>query len=710
MDVQLNTTLTMSDFSVHRIIGRGGFGEVYGCRKLDSGKMYAMKCLDKKRIKLKSGESMALNERTILSRVSSGDASPFIVCMTYAFQTPEKLCFILDLMNGGDLNYHLSQRGTFNEEDVKFYVAEIILGLQHMHERNIVYRDLKPANILLDESGHVRISDLGLACDVSESWPTAAVGTQGYMAPEVLQKGVPYAFSADWYSLGCTVYKLLVGSSPFRQHSSKRRYCEALIGRQKVLQIPDSFEDSTKAFLIGLLQTNIEVRLGCQGQGSEELMTHSFLSNMDWEMAKRQRLQPPLIPPQGEVNAADAFEIGAFDEEDTQGIRLTEEDQQVYKEFDVVIADRWQHEMTTTIFDAVNEDFDQMESKRRAKLQQRLNQLTQTLTSQPEGETTSTLTATPSALPQSPLSRSASSTVMATSQQKSLDHEDIPSWPAELLLEWWIDPERYGCGPSDCLVESELLRLGGPFLHTWQKKHVRLFPNRLEIYTKNQHGIPLKGAEFISMLDIASIYPTLQHVNKYDGVIIVVLKSQSKIFLTSQDQIVVDQWLNVLLQAFEASSQVLSSMSRKVYWIYGIDEPKLYARASPSCSNSTQLPPPPPPPLGVTQPDLATKRKQFRRMQSFQTALTSRNWSPPPPAPPPPAPISSASSASQPPAVAETTSARRVILKNLNKMGFSRSQDISSPLLPPRPPSPLLECTKSSPAAGNSGGGHHKQA
>lgn len=80
----------------------------------------------------------------------------------------------------------------------------------------------------------MRISDLGLACDVSESWPTAAVGTQGYMAPEVLQKGVPYAFSADWYSLGCTVYKLLVGSSPFRQHTSKRRYCEAPIGRQKV--------------------------------------------------------------------------------------------------------------------------------------------------------------------------------------------------------------------------------------------------------------------------------------------------------------------------------------------------------------------------------------------------------------------------------------------------------------------------------------------
>ncbi|VDL98779.1 unnamed protein product [Schistocephalus solidus] len=225
----------MSDFGVHRIIGRGGFGEVYGCRKLNSGKMYAMKCLDKKRIKLKSGESMAMNELNILSRVSSGDASPFIVCMTYAFQTPEKLCFILDLMNGGDLNYHLSHHGTFTEVEVQFYAAEVILGLEHMHERNIVYRDLKPANILLDERGHVRISDLGLACDVSEKWPTAAVGTYGYMAPEVIKKSVSYAFSADWYSLGCTIYKLLVGNCPFRQHGQHGRMNDGKSSSQQVV-------------------------------------------------------------------------------------------------------------------------------------------------------------------------------------------------------------------------------------------------------------------------------------------------------------------------------------------------------------------------------------------------------------------------------------------------------------------------------------------
>lgn len=100
---------------------------------------------------------------------------PFIVCMTYAFHTADKLCFILDLMNGGDLHYHLSQHGVFNEPEMKFYAAEVILGLEHMHRRYIVYRDLKPANILLDEHGHVRISDLGLACDFSKKKPHASV-------------------------------------------------------------------------------------------------------------------------------------------------------------------------------------------------------------------------------------------------------------------------------------------------------------------------------------------------------------------------------------------------------------------------------------------------------------------------------------------------------------------------------------------------------
>ncbi|KAF6277940.1 G protein-coupled receptor kinase 3 [Rhinolophus ferrumequinum] len=368
-NVELNIHLTMNDFSVHRIIGRGGFGEVYGCRKADTGKMYAMKCLDKKRIKMKQGETLALNERIMLSLVSTGDC-PFIVCMTYAFHTPDKLCFILDLMNGGDLHYHLSQHGVFSEKEMRFYATEIILGLEHMHNRFVVYRDLKPANILLDEHGHVRISDLGLACDFSKKKPHASVGTHGYMAPEVLQKGTAYDSSADWFSLGCMLFKLLRGHSPFRQHKTKDKHEIDRMTLTVNVELPDTFCPELKSLLEGLLQRDVSKRLGCHGSGAQELKEHSFFKGIDWQHVYLQKYPPPLIPPRGEVNAADAFDIGSFDEEDTKGIKLLDCDQEQYKNFPLVISERWQQEVAETVYEAVNADTDKIEARKRAKNKQ----------------------------------------------------------------------------------------------------------------------------------------------------------------------------------------------------------------------------------------------------------------------------------------------------------------------------------------------------
>ncbi|KAI3389898.1 hypothetical protein SNEBB_008956 [Seison nebaliae] len=368
-NLELNITLTMNDFSVHRIIGRGGFGEVYGCRKADTGKMYAMKCLDKKRIKMKQGESLALNERVMLSIVSQGEGCPFIVCTTYAFHTPDKLCFILDLMNGGDLHYHLSQHGVFTEQEVKFYAAEVILGLEHMHTNNIVYRDLKPANILLDEHGHVRISDLGLACDFVKKRPHASVGTHGYMAPEVLAKGVAYDSTADWFSFGCMLYKLLKGHSPFRHHKTKDKQEIDKLTMTMAVDLPDSLSNEMRSLLEGLLQREPDRRLGSSfGLGALELKNHPFFCDIDWKMVYLQKYTPPLVPPRGEVNAADAFDIGNFDEEDTKGIKLSEVDQELYKNFPIVISDRWQQEITETVFDTVNVDTDKIEMKKKVKL------------------------------------------------------------------------------------------------------------------------------------------------------------------------------------------------------------------------------------------------------------------------------------------------------------------------------------------------------
>merc|ERR1712106_647294 len=297
------------------------------------------KCLDKKRIKMKQGETLALNERIMLSLVSTGHDCPFIVCMTYAFHTPDKLCFILDLMNGGDLHYHLSQHGVFNENEMKFYAAEVILGLEHMHRRYIVYRDLKPANILLDEHGHVRISDLGLACDFSKKRPHASVGTHGYMAPEVLSKGTAYDSSADWFSFGCMLYKLLKGHSPFRQHKTKDKHEIDRMTLTMNVELPDTF--------------------------SPALKNHPFFTGVDWVQVYQQKYPPPLIPPRGEVNAADAFDIGSFDEEDTKGLKLTEADQELYKNFPLVISERWQNEVSETVFDTINHEYDKAEQTKK---------------------------------------------------------------------------------------------------------------------------------------------------------------------------------------------------------------------------------------------------------------------------------------------------------------------------------------------------------
>ncbi|XP_015758780.1 PREDICTED: beta-adrenergic receptor kinase 2-like [Acropora digitifera] len=364
-NVELNINLTMNDFSVHRIIGRGGFGEVYGCRKADTGKMYAMKCLDKKRIKLKQGETLALNERIMLSMVNS----PFIVCMTYAFQTPDKLCFVLDLMNGGDLHYHLSQHGVFVEADVKFYASEIILGLEHMHDRKICYRDLKPANILLDENGHVRISDLGLACDFSKKKPHASVGTHGYMAPEVLKKGEAYDSCADWFSLGCMLFKLLVGHSPFRQHKTKDKHEIDRLTLTYDVEYPESFSEEMKSLLAGLLCRDVPNRLGCRNAGAREVKVHAFFKGVDWKLVELLKCDPPLKPPRGEVNAADAFDIGSFDEDDVKGIKMTESDQEIYKDFNLTVSERWQQEIAETVFKVVNEEHDKLEAKKKTKHQ-----------------------------------------------------------------------------------------------------------------------------------------------------------------------------------------------------------------------------------------------------------------------------------------------------------------------------------------------------
>jgi len=192
------------------------------CKKGTTGTLYAMKVMNKKRIKAKKSVQLALNERDCLAAVDS----PFVVNLKYSFQTKDELFLILDLMTGGDLSFHLGQKGRFPKDECLYYAARIMLGLQALHDQNYVYRDLKPENLLLAEDGRVRITDLGLATQVTPTLHGAA-GTRGYWAPEMLRrnekgKRMNYDQRVDWFSYGCVVAEMICGCNPFRSESALR--------------------------------------------------------------------------------------------------------------------------------------------------------------------------------------------------------------------------------------------------------------------------------------------------------------------------------------------------------------------------------------------------------------------------------------------------------------------------------------------------------
>eukprot|EP00064_Thunnus_orientalis_P020433 superscaffoldBa00005613_g20568 len=225
--------ITKQTFRQYRLLGKGGFGEVWACQVRATGMMYACKKLEKTHVKKRRGEAMALNEKEILE----GLDSRFVVSLAYAYETKHALCMVLTMLSGGDLRFHIYNIGTpgLDIDRVQFYAAEVCCGLIHLHQKSIVYRDLKPENILLDDNGmydlrHIRISDLGLAVRLYEgSLVRGRVGTLGYMAertqsslicilfaaPEVIGHE-HYGMNVDWWGLGCLIYEMTAGQPPFR--------------------------------------------------------------------------------------------------------------------------------------------------------------------------------------------------------------------------------------------------------------------------------------------------------------------------------------------------------------------------------------------------------------------------------------------------------------------------------------------------------------
>uniref|UniRef100_A0A8C6XDU6 Ribosomal protein S6 kinase n=1 Tax=Naja naja TaxID=35670 RepID=A0A8C6XDU6_NAJNA len=284
-----------SQFELLKVLGQGSFGKVFLVRKItppDNSHLYAMKVLKKATLKVRDRLRTKL-ERDILVEVNH----PFIVKLHYAFQTEGKVYLILDFLRGGDLFMRLSKEVMFTEEDVKFYLAELALGLGHLHRLGIVYRDLKPENILLDDEGHIKLTDFGLSKEAidHEKKAYSFCGTVEYMAPEVVNRQ-GHTQSADWWSYGVLMFEMLTGALPFQ--GKDRKETMTLILKAK-LGMPQFLSCEAQSLLRALFKRNPINRLGSGPDGVEEIKRHSFYSTIDWNKLFRREIKPPFKPAVG---------------------------------------------------------------------------------------------------------------------------------------------------------------------------------------------------------------------------------------------------------------------------------------------------------------------------------------------------------------------------------------------------------------------------
>eukprot|EP00708_Paratrimastix_pyriformis_P002712 GAFH01001465.1.p1 GENE.GAFH01001465.1~~GAFH01001465.1.p1 ORF type:complete len:528 (-),score=166.42 GAFH01001465.1:28-1551(-) len=336
--------LSIADFDLLDVIGRGAFGEVRLVRKKDSSDIFALKKLKKSEMVNKGQVAHVRAERDVLA----GADCPWVVTLHYSFQDPVYLYLIMEYVPGGDMMSLLMRRDTLPENEARFYMAETVMGVEHIHRMGYLHRDLKPDNLLIAADGHLKLSDFGLATtgqddkyamyremssrlggasitegDVSSSqrlvsWRRnrrqlaySTVGTPDYIPPEVLMKQ-GYGKECDWWSLGVIMYEMLVGYPPFYSDNPVDT-CSKILRHQEYLRFPPDIALSPEAInLIQCLITDARHRLGTRS--ADEIKGHPWFRGIDW--ANLRQMTPPLIP---EVHSpTDTRYFDRFDAHDEQ--------------------------------------------------------------------------------------------------------------------------------------------------------------------------------------------------------------------------------------------------------------------------------------------------------------------------------------------------------------------------------------------------------
>lgn len=282
---------TLLDLEVKRTVGTGSFGRVLLVteKKTKPVQHWACKIISKDRVIKTHQLEHTINEKNVLFCTDN----KFVVKMMDYFQDRMFLYFILEFINGGEMFTHIQKqkKRRFSEEQARFFSAETILAFEYLHNLDIIFRDLKPENLLIDFRGHIRVTDFGFAKRVDDKTWTMC-GTPEYLAPEIIiNKG--YSHAVDWWAIGVLTYELRCGHSPFESRSQVEMFKRIAVADFK---FPRDFTELEQSFISGLLQVDQTKRLGSMHGGVDDIKRHRFFDGINWDKLSSQDVKSPYIP------------------------------------------------------------------------------------------------------------------------------------------------------------------------------------------------------------------------------------------------------------------------------------------------------------------------------------------------------------------------------------------------------------------------------